>query len=438
MRADEQVLGQYCLLERIGQGGMAEVYHARHLTAAGREVAIKIIRADLADNPTASRRFVREVHALSRLSHPHILSPLGWGEDEGRLYLVLPWVREGTLSHLLQARDGFLAVEAAVPLFGQLCAAVQYAHEQGIIHRDIKPQNVLVQHGTYVFLTDFGIALNHLDTRLTMTEGGLGSVNYMAPEQVVGQATRQSDLYSLGVVLYQLLTGVVPFSGDSPLQILLKQAYAPPPDPRQFQPDLPRALVQVLQTALAKDPGARFESVQALWSAVQPFGSASSQVAASAPLSVNVRPDGQPHIAARQTWSEWPTGLDDNSLKRDNRSASNAFTDPDTAHQGKRPDTNRRPLSLPLSSRSWQRLRRRQKVVLGEVITAALLLLVGSAVLVSGQPFLGTPHPGVVSQVAEPPPAPKKAVPTTGPSAPPPAQHARGKGHGGKGHGGER
>ena len=161
------------------------------------------------------------------------------GEAAGSLYLVLPWIREGTLSQLLQARGGFLPVEEALPLFEQLCAAVQYPHQQGIIHRDIKPQNVLVRDFTHVFLTDFGIALDDLDTRLTTTGGALGSVTYMAPEQAMGQPTARSDLYSLGIVLYQLLTGVVPFVGDSPLQVLLQHALIPPADPRQFQPSCP-------------------------------------------------------------------------------------------------------------------------------------------------------------------------------------------------------
>src|SRR5262249_43237547 len=131
---------------------------AQPLGAEAQDVAVKVMRTDLAKDHIASHRFLREVHALERLSHPHILSLLAWGEEEDRLYLVMPWVRDGTLSHLLHERGGAMPINQAINLFGQLCAAVQYAHEQRIIHRDIKPQNVLVEHGDHLFLTDFGIA----------------------------------------------------------------------------------------------------------------------------------------------------------------------------------------------------------------------------------------------------------------------------------------
>src|SRR5690348_5276500 len=170
---DDQFLGKYQLLERIGRGGMGEVYRARYLTACDDEVAIKVIRTDLTEDPTLSRRFFHEVHALSRLSHPHILSPIEYGNVDGKLYLVMPWIRDGTLSQLLRERGGLLPVEEAIPLFVQLCQAVQHAHERGIIHRDIKPQNVLVQHGQNIFLADFGIALDSTQTYQTITSGGV-------------------------------------------------------------------------------------------------------------------------------------------------------------------------------------------------------------------------------------------------------------------------
>lgn len=157
---------------------MAEIFRARELTASGREVALKIIRTDLTDDPTVSRRFLREVRALCRLCHPHILSPIAWGEAEGICYLVLPWVRDSTLSHLLNARGGVLTLEETLPLFGQLCQAVHNTHEAGIIHRDLKPHNVLVQQGTHVLLADFGVALDSTASRLTLTGGKPGSAEY--------------------------------------------------------------------------------------------------------------------------------------------------------------------------------------------------------------------------------------------------------------------
>jgi serine/threonine protein kinase len=146
---------------------------------------------------------------------------------------------------------------------------VQYAHEEGIIHRDIKPQNVLLQRRAHVLLTDFGIARDLAQGQVTTTGAGIGSVEYMPPEQALGQVTTRSDIYSLGVVLYQMLTGAVPFSGTSPLHILMRHANEPLPDPRQINPRLPEAAVQVIQTAMAKDPQQRYASAQAMGQALQ-------------------------------------------------------------------------------------------------------------------------------------------------------------------------
>jgi serine/threonine protein kinase len=260
-------LGAYELIQRIGGGGMAEVYRARQLTAFGREVAIKVIRAGFSEDETFRERFLREAQAISRLSHPNILPLIEFGEEDETLYLVMPLAREGTLRDLLQ--HGPLPLEEAVPLFTQLCDAVQYAHEEGIIHRDLKPQNVLLQRSR-VLLADFGIARDTAEAQhMTTTGTGIGTVEYMAPEQAVGQATKQSDIYSLGIVLYQLVTGRVPYTGTTPYQVLTKHIYAPLPDPRLLNPNLPAELVEVLQHALAKDPEQRFASAQALGRAVQ-------------------------------------------------------------------------------------------------------------------------------------------------------------------------
>ncbi len=252
---------------------MAEVYRARQLTAFNREVAIKVIRTDFSEDATFRARFLREAQAISRLSHPNILPLIEFGDAHGTLYLVMPWIREGTLRDLLRMRNGPLSLEETRLLFLPLCDAVQYAHEEGIIHRDIKPQNVLLQRRVHVLLTDFGIAHDRAQTQVTVTGAGIGSAEYMAPEQALGQATTRSDIYSLGIVLYQMLTGMVPFTGSTPIQVLLKHAREPLPDPSRVNPNLPGAAVQILQTALAKDPGARFESAQAIGQALQQIGS---------------------------------------------------------------------------------------------------------------------------------------------------------------------
>ncbi len=279
-------LGAYELLERIGGGGMAEVYLARQRTAFGREVAIKVIRSGFSEEATFRERFLREAQAISRLSHPNILPLIEFGEQGETLYLVMPLAREGTLRDRLKQQGGALPPEEAVPLFTQLCAAVQYAHQHGIIHRDLKPQNVLLQERTHVLLADFGIARDTTEAQpLTTTGAGIGTVEYMAPEQALGQATKQSDIYSLGVVLYQLVTGRVPYTGSTPFQVLTQHVNAPLPDPRAGNPHLPAELVQVLQHALAKDPAQRFSSAQALARAVQ-------QVRADAPSDLSARTGG--------------------------------------------------------------------------------------------------------------------------------------------------
>jgi serine/threonine protein kinase len=464
MRNDQPVLGQYRLLKRIGYGGMSEVYYARSLDDESQEVAVKAIRTDLAEDPIITRRFLREVRALSRLSHPHILSLLDWGEEEDRIYLVLPWISDGSLSHLLRER-GALPVEQAIPFFGQLCAAVQYTHEHNIIHRDIKPQNVLVQHGDYALLTDFGIAQDPTDTRLTLTGCGMGSVNYMAPEQAMGRATSRSDLYSLGIVLYQLLTGAVPFSAESPLQVMLQQAHAPLPDPRQFQPTLPPELVEILQQALAQNPDARFGSAQDFWEAVQPFQNPAYTPQRSAETALEARPGLRPLTAdcpGSSNGLDIMGGLGVEAAHQDTGSALARRTTLKLAPARQKktaPLTAKAARASSLFQKPSQ-LTRQQRAVLGGSMAAAFLLLAGVGVLGASQPQQASQHATSASQSAPQPP-PRKTAPTPSPSptptrpAPPQTgnssgesqndqgkqqgnEHGKGKGHhgkkGGKGH----
>jgi eukaryotic-like serine/threonine-protein kinase len=263
------------LLEHIGTGGMAEVYRARQLNAFGREVAVKIIKRGFAEQPLFRQRFLREGQATARLAHPHILPliELGTAGRRGQtLFLAMPYVREGTLRDLLARTGGPLPIETIAPLFIQLCEAVQYAHEQGLVHRDIKPSNVLLQHERYVLLGDFGIALDTEDMRLTSTGMGLGTPEYTAPEQAQGNVDKRSDIYSLGIVLFELLTGQVPFTGRTPFEVLFKQTTATIPSLRSADSDLPEKLTRldaVIQGTLAKEPARRFQTASALGDAFQ-------------------------------------------------------------------------------------------------------------------------------------------------------------------------
>ena len=261
-------LGNYELVERVGSGGMAEVYRARQLTAFGRDVAIKVIHPQFSSDETFRARFLREAQAISRLSHPNILPLIEFGEENETLYLVMPLIPDGTLRDLLKQQQGPLPLQESLPLFTQLCAAVQAAHEQGIIHRDIKPQNVLLQQ-RHVLLSDFGVARDQRGQHITSVGAGLGTAEYMAPEQAIGHADRRSDIYSLGIVLYLLLTGLLPYQGNTPLELVVKHSNEPPPDPRRLNPALPGQIVAVIETALAKNPDQRFQSAQALSRATQ-------------------------------------------------------------------------------------------------------------------------------------------------------------------------
>ncbi|MEG0095348.1 MAG: Stk1 family PASTA domain-containing Ser/Thr kinase [Erysipelotrichaceae bacterium] len=260
---NKMLADRYMLVTSLGQGGMADVYLGID-TILNREVAIKILRGDLANDPITLLRFQREANAASKLTHPNVVEVYDVGESENRHYIVMEYVRGRTLKQLINQR-GALHKEEAVEIMIQLTSAVQNAHENNIIHRDIKPQNVLVKDDGTVKITDFGIALAHDAVQLTQSDAVLGSAHYLAPETTRGEpATNQIDIYALGIVFYELLVGDVPFHGDSPVSIAMKHLREEVPSVREFNPTLPQSIENIIIKATAKNKTLRYKTAKAM------------------------------------------------------------------------------------------------------------------------------------------------------------------------------
>lgn len=251
---------RYRIKERIGGGGMANVYLARDIIL-NRDVAIKVLRLEFANDPEFIARFDREAQAATSLSHPNIVNIYDVGEEDHILYMVMEYIDGYTLKEYIQQK-GRLEVEEAIEIMKQLTQAISHAHANGLIHRDIKPQNILIDRFGNVKVTDFGIAIALSATSLTQTNSILGSVHYLSPEQARGgMATKKSDIYSLGIVFYELLTGQLPFSGQSPISIALKHLQDETPSVRNINPNIPQSVENIVLKATAKDPFHRYESV---------------------------------------------------------------------------------------------------------------------------------------------------------------------------------
>jgi tRNA A-37 threonylcarbamoyl transferase component Bud32 len=256
-------LGRYHVIEALGEGGMASVYKAFD-SSLERNVAIKIIRSDKIDGTAQNeflKRFQREARALAQLDHPYILKVLDYGEQDGIPYLVMPFVQGGTLK---QKMGQPMPYREAAGLLAPIAQALEYAHQLKIIHRDVKPANILISQSNTPLLSDFGIAKmieSKESTQLTATGVGIGTPDYMAPEQWMGKADARTDIYSLGVVFFQMITGRLPFRADTPAAVLLKHVQDPLPRPSGFVPSLPEAVEQVIYKALAKEPDQRFQTM---------------------------------------------------------------------------------------------------------------------------------------------------------------------------------
>jgi serine/threonine protein kinase len=264
-----RTVGTYRIVERIGEGGMGTVFRAVD-GMLEREVALKAVRPDLASDPQMVERFRVEARAAARIQHPAIATIYSFFQDGDELFLAMEYVAGESLAQLLR-REGALAWPRAVALFRSALEGIAYVHRLGIVHRDLKPDNLMLTSGGAVKVMDFGIARVAGNTRLTRTGLLLGTLRYMPPEQINGEETdHRSDIYALGIVLYQLLTGRVPFSADNDYALLRAQLQDPPQPPASLVPEIPDWLDQAVLRALAKDPAQRFQSAEEFLAALAP------------------------------------------------------------------------------------------------------------------------------------------------------------------------
>lgn len=257
--------GRYKVIDQIGRGGMADVYLARDLILDGEEVAVKVLRTNYQTDPVAIQRFQREARAMADLDHPNIVRISDIGEEDGQQYLAMEYVNALDLKKYINSNAPFSS-EEAVRIMAQMLLAIRLAHQKGIVHRDLKPQNVLLTEEGTAKVTDFGIAVAFAETSLTQTNSMLGSVHYLSPEQARGsKATFQSDIYAMGIVLYEMLTGHIPYDGDSAVTIALQHFQKPLPSILEENSQVPQALENVVIKATAKKLSDRYQSVEDMY-----------------------------------------------------------------------------------------------------------------------------------------------------------------------------
>ena len=248
---------RYQIIKTLGEGGMANVYLA-HDNILDRNVAVKVLRGDLANDEKFVRRFQREALSASSLSHPNIVEMYDVGEDDGQYYIVMEYVDGKTLKQVLKQR-GHLSITEVVDIMLQLTDGLAHAHDAYIIHRDIKPQNIMILSNGMIKITDFGVATALNSTQLTQTNSVMGTVHYLPPEQANGKgSTVRSDIYSMGIMMYELLTGLVPYKGESAVEIALKHLREPLPSVRKVDPTIPQSIENVIIRATAKNPKNRY------------------------------------------------------------------------------------------------------------------------------------------------------------------------------------
>nr|MBA3718468.1 serine/threonine protein kinase [Actinomycetota bacterium] len=291
----------------IGEGGMGVVYEATQLSLE-RKVALKLLTAELSSDAGFRERFRHEARIQGAMDHPNIVTVHEAGESDYGLFIAMELIRGATLKDLIVGRE--LDAGRTLRILSQVADALDSAHDAGLIHRDIKPHNILVRAGRrdHAFLADFGVTKVRGGTNLTKTGHFVGTVDYMAPEQIRGEpATRETDIYALGTVLYECLSGVVPFPKDSDVAVMYAHLADPPPQITNERPELPPQLDAVISTAMAKDPGVRYSSAMGMVEAFERALGEDGQAAVSipgpveSPEDIGLREDGQPDTSPSAT-----------------------------------------------------------------------------------------------------------------------------------------
>jgi serine/threonine protein kinase len=304
----EIVAERYEVEELVGHGGMSSVYKA-HDTLLERNVALKILHEQYNEDEEFVERFKREARSVAQLQHPNIVTVIDRGEEDGRQYIVFEYIDGENLKELL-VRRGRLEAEEALAIGVEVARALAFAHEHGLVHRDVKPQNVLLNGDGRAKVTDFGIARSiDVDTGVTQTGTILGTSNYLAPEQAGGQPVdAQTDVYALGVVLYELLAGEVPFPGESFVAVAMKHMHEPPPNILDKRRDVPLRIAAAIDRAMEKDPGQRFPTMDAFAAELEASLAELDRDVLGDPDATTVMPALRRH-APRRHGSRWPLGI---------------------------------------------------------------------------------------------------------------------------------